>query len=380
MRGVGKAMDGFFRRHAWRFRWLLFWGALIIGGAVAVVTAAYYFDVFTESDAFCGRICHANRPQYVTHQVSNHANVECGVCHIGPGLWPKVEAKILGVKELVETLANSYERPLAPPVERLKSARVICEQCHWPEKVYGDREYRVSKFSTDEGNTATQVLVTLWIDSGPTVGSPGAHWHIENEVWFVSTDPVRQDVPWVGVAGNDGGFVEYLARNSALTVEELQELPRHEMDCLDCHNRAAHQFQNPERKVDEALANGSIDPTLPFVKREAVRLLSAPYLTQEEGIEAMEALEEFYRAEYPQVHLAKEESVRRAVETLQDIYHQTVFPEMKLTWEVYPNNLGHTDFPGCFRCHDGQHLNAQGQAISRSCNTCHSLPSAVTPE
>jgi hypothetical protein len=35
------------------------------------------------------------------------------------------------------------------------------------------------------------------------------------------------------------------------------------------------------------------------------------------------------------------------------------------------NDLGHTDFPGCFRCHDGSHTGENGKAITQDCNACH---------
>jgi hypothetical protein len=46
---------------------------------------------------------------------------------------------------------------------------------------------------------------------------------------------------------------------------------------------------------------------------------------------------------------------------------------MKVTWGAYPNNLGHNDFPGCFRCHDDQHAAAGGRKVTQDCNTCHNL-------
>ena len=50
------------------------------------------------------------------------------------------------------------------------------------------------------------------------------------------------------------------------------------MGCLDCHNRPAHKFgTTPERAVDAALGEGLINPKIPFVRREAVRSLSAAY-------------------------------------------------------------------------------------------------------
>jgi hypothetical protein len=138
-------------------------------------------------------------------------------------------------------------------------------------------------------------------------------------------------------------------------------------------------FRKPERSVDEAIEDRRIDRTLPFIKREAVKLLSASYPTQEAGIEAMNELEQFYRTEYPDIYAKKQQAIEEAVVVLQDVYEQTVFPSMNVTWEVYPDNIGHTDFPGCFRCHDGEHLNEEGDSIRLHCNICHSVPVTTHP-
>ena len=42
------------------------------------------------------------------------------------------------------------------------------------------------------------------------------------------------------------------------------------MDCVDCHNRATHIYQEPSRAVDEAIRLRKIDRTLPYVRREAL--------------------------------------------------------------------------------------------------------------
>jgi len=359
-------------------------GAVLLwlaGGAVAaalVITAAYYFDVATESRAFCGQLCHPNRPEYATHLVSPHAQVECGICHVGPGLFPKVIAKIYGVQELVSLVTNTYERPIAPPVARLRPAREICEQCHSPGQALGDRLRLSSAFAEDEQNseTRTQLLVRVSGEGGE-IGQPGAHWHVANPVWYVARDANRQDIPWVGVAGAESGLVSYELREDALSAAELSKLPLRQMDCLDCHNRPAHRFRQPDQLVDEALAAGRLERSLPFLKREAVRLLNASYPTQDAGQAAMAGLRDFYRTEYASIYDSKSQAVEQAVTVLQDIYRQTVFPEMNLTWKAYPDNIGHKDSAGCFRCHDGKHLNDAGEAIPLRCTLCHSAPSVV---
>ena len=380
MSGLRNPNTSFAERHAWKIRRFVFWAAIIVVGAVAVVAAAFYFDEFTEGHWFCGQLCHANRPQGITLEVSSHANVECGTCHIGPGLWPKVEAKILSISELVSTIANSYERPIELPVERMKPADVVCEQCHWAEKQYPERVHLTTRFASDEQNTLSQTVFSVYISDANQAGKPGAHWHAENTVLFASVDEVQLEIPWVAVEQEDGTLIEYVTTASPPSADELEALHQEEMDCLTCHNRAAHQFRNPELELDKALAAGEIDPSLPYVKREGVALLTANYESQDEGIEHMAGLADFYASAYPAASAEMEHEIESAVEALQEIYHTTVFPEMNLTWDVYPDNLGHSDAPGCFRCHDGKHVSEAGDSISRDCTACHSLPAAPADE
>ena len=48
-----------------------------------------------------------------------------------------------------------------------------------------------------------------------------------------------------------------------------------------------------------------------------------------------------------------------------------------LTWKTFPTNVGHKDFPGCFRCHDGKHQNEKGEAVRLQCTLCHGVPQVV---
>ncbi|MFN2157618.1 MAG: NapC/NirT family cytochrome c, partial [Anaerolineae bacterium] len=361
-------------KRPWELR-VLFWAAVVVVGAAVVITGAYYFDVATESRYFCGVLCHPNRPEYVAQEVSPHADLECGTCHIGPGLLPKVEAKIAGVGELWLLVTNRYGRPIEHPVNNLKGANVICEQCHTPTLSYDDEIARVARFAEDEANTETQIDLAVRIGAASEgAGVSAAHWHVDQAVSYIARDADKQDIPWVAVTGADGQVTEYQATDNPLTAEEQGSLAQRQMDCMDCHNRATHDFRNPEAWVNELMASGQIDSGLPYVKREAMRLLTTPYETQEAGAAAMDGLAQFYQSQYPAVYAEQAQAVQDAVTALQDVYEHTTFPSMNLTWDVYPDNLGHTDFPGCFRCHDGQHVNAQGEPISNNCTLCHSVP------
>jgi hypothetical protein len=79
------------------------------------------------------------------------------------------------------------------------------------------------------------------------------------------------------------------------------------------------------------------------------------------------------------VYANRQADVTKAVESLQQIYERTHFPFMNAYWDSYPNNVGHKDFPGCFRCHDGKHLSANNQVIRLECNMCHSIPQVAEP-
>jgi hypothetical protein len=145
------------------------------------------------------------------------------------------------------------------------------------------------------------------------------------------------------------------------------------MQCVDCHNRPTHAFQLPDRAVDEAMGLGHISPTLPYVKKKAMELLKTNYPTNKDAaIDIPVRLAGFYRDSYPAVSAQRSADISKAGAEIAEIYKRNVFPGLKVTWGTYPNNLGHTDFPGCFRCHDGSHSTSDKKTtITQDCNTCH---------
>ena len=146
------------------------------------------------------------------------------------------------------------------------------------------------------------------------------------------------------------------------------------MDCVDCHNRPTHIYVPPDLAVDQSLLARRLDPTLPFLKQQAVAALTGKYDTTEQATEGIaKTLHDFYASKYPDLSHGKELEIRNAIDEVQAIYRRTTFPEMKLNWQTHPNNLGHYYFSGCFRCHDGQHVSPDGKVISKDCETCHSV-------
>jgi hypothetical protein len=76
---------------------------------------------------------------------------------------------------------------------------------------------------------------------------------------------------------------------------------------------------------------------------------------------------------YPDVAVKQGAEIHSAGVALAAIYERNVFTDLKVTWGTYPNNLGHTDAPGCFRCHDDAHLTSDKKTISQDCGLCHQL-------
>jgi hypothetical protein len=144
------------------------------------------------------------------------------------------------------------------------------------------------------------------------------------------------------------------------------------MQCVDCHNRPTHTFDLPERAMDKALALGDIAVTLPYIKEKGVEVLKANYNTSKEAADKLpDAIINFYKQNYPDLYAKRSRDVNQAVQAVLAIYNRNVFPDLKVTWGTYPNNLGHMDFPGCFRCHDGSHTTEDGKTITQDCNICH---------
>jgi hypothetical protein len=122
------------------------------------------------------------------------------------------------------------------------------------------------------------------------------------------------------------------------------------------------------------MADGAISPALPFIHKEGLELLKGNYTSQEEArVQIPQQLEAFYRSQHPEVFTDKSALVEAAGQELVLLYSQNVFPSMKVTWGTHPNHIGHQDYPGCFRCHDGDHVANGGASITQDCSACHNL-------
>jgi hypothetical protein len=345
---------------------------------LVVAMASYRGAAYMDSPQFCGQSCHVMHPEYTAYKISAHSHVACVECHIGSGAKSYFEAKVNGTKQLVEVGFNRYPRPIESPVENLRPAREICEACHTPARFVGEKLLVKSSFADDEKNTETQSVVLLHLGGldglSHLTGIHGVHLgHIE----YVATDPTRTTIPWVEKRNADGSETVFSSLPAGSGIPKGE---RRVMDCIDCHNRAAHTFVTAEEAINRAMAEGVISPDLPWVHKKGLELLNGNYASEADaGKKIPAALQAFYSSQHSDVTATKSAQIKAAADELVTLYSQNVFPYMKVTWGTHPNHLGHMSYPGCFRCHDGSHNAKEGKSITNDCAACHNLVAIDEP-
>ncbi len=351
---------------------------------VAILGTASYRGVeYMDSVQFCGQTCHTvMMPEFTAYQRSPHARVACVNCHIGSGAPWFVRSKLSGVRQVFAVSLHTYSRPIPSPVENLRPARETCEECHWPERFSGDKLDILTKFGDDEKNSPTKTVLLMHIggrsQDRKLVGIHGAHLGL---VTYIPADEKRQAIPWVSHRNADGTVTEFVSTESPPKPDLVARGERRVMDCMDCHNRPSHVFYLPERALDREMSSGLISSALPYARKVSLEILKKNYPSREAAhAEIPESLREYYRKNYFDLYNSQRAEIEQTAEALVYIYDGNVFPAMNITWGTYPNNIGHTDFPGCFRCHDGSHKSKDDKDITQDCNTCHSLLAMDDPD
>jgi nitrate/TMAO reductase-like tetraheme cytochrome c subunit len=328
---------------------------------------SYQTYQFTESVQFCGKACHLPmHPEFVSAQHTAHARVECVACHVGPGAAAYFKTKVNGVKQLYHTVRNDFERPIRINAANPRPPQAICEQCHWPQRYVGNVERTYRHYLSDEKNTPFAVRLLLNVGGGdPSNGPPGGihfHMNIANKIEYIAEDDQLLSIPWVRMTNPQGVVTEYR------TPDFKDDPSKHQirrMDCVDCHSRPAHKVHTPNDAVDLALSTGRLDPNTPWVKSKVVAALVQPYQT---SAEAQQGIATSLHQAYPDPAQAN-----RIIAETQTIYRENFFPEVRLDWRSHPDFVGHKNWNGCFRCHDGKHQAADGKMSIKAsdCKSCH---------
>jgi nitrate/TMAO reductase-like tetraheme cytochrome c subunit len=328
---------------------------------------SYQTYQITESVQFCGKACHLPMdPEFVASQHTAHARVECVACHVGPGAAAYFKTKLNGVKQLYHTVRNDFDRPIRVSAANPRPTQAICEQCHWPKKYVGNVERTYQHYLSDEKNTPFGVRLLLNVGGGDPANGPegGIHWHmnIASKIEYIATDEQRMTIPWVRMTNAQGVVTEYRTPDFQ---DDPAKYQMHRMDCMDCHSRPAHKVHTPNDAVDLALSTGRLDPKIPWLKSKVVAALTQPYKTRSQ---AEQGIANSLRKDYPDPAQAN-----RIINEAQSIYRANFFPDVNVDWRTHPDFVGHKNWNGCFRCHDGKHVAADAKMSIKAsdCRSCH---------
>lgn len=370
---------------------------LVLGGIgfVGVYTAVSLIT-WTETADFCGR-CHTMAPELKAYEAGPHRSVDCAACHVEPGVIGWIKAKINGTKQLIDVVLGTYPTPIPPPDHAdMPSTADTCESCHGVTRTAVTTLKTEIVYSEDAANTPQFIGLVIRPSGGdPFNVNRSVHWHVERTVNYYSSDPAAQTIDLVEATQVDGSVETFIAQDKVRVSENVQPdidaIKTSEtetlMSCYDCHNRIGHDIANPRTSLDDAMQAGSvdptepgsIDPTLPYIKQQGMQILWGSYPNPAAADAAANGLKTFYALNYPTIATSKAASINEAVSEIKVLYSLTNTPSMKVSAATYPNNLGHLDFPGCFRCHDGGHYlvvdgKVTNQTIPSTCDTCHTFP------
>lgn len=363
--------------------------SVLVGGAAFLVAFMVLGAVsvagweFSNSNWFCSEACHFVHPEEpVAQSLSAHKNIKCVDCHIGRlGFFqalPKKAPHMLHVWHLI----TGWERPTDANFSNVGDT---CMGCHKQDTHNYNLITTEKVYAADEQNTERRITLTMR-GIGRVFGGGaqqlGMNWHSSGNVQYVAADKQGQQIEFVEATKPDGTVVTYRQVKPVMTDEEVAAAERQTMSCMDCHNRAGHPFRDPETAIDAAFAAGELNPDLPYVKAYILKLLDTPVESKEDALEKVShAYEEYaatypdYVTSYPEASEDAREFIEERQEFLADLMVSSDFPTAEeVTWRSFPDNLGHKNFPGCFRCHGGRMQDAEGTPIPVNCSTCHAVP------
>lgn len=334
---------------------------------------------YTDSDEFCGTVCHeVMEPEYTAYLDSPHSRVGCVQCHIGSGTDWFVKSKLSGAYQVYSVIFNKYAKPIETPVKELRPAKGTCEQCHSPEHFFNEKKVTYDYYLSDEENTHSSLTMLLKIGGGNSEfgAATGIHWHMNQsmEIYYIHSDERRLEIPWVKMIDSSGRETIFRDKEKTFNVSDFPSENKRLMDCIDCHNRPSHIFHQPDKMVNLYLSQNTIDPSLPYIKSVAVESLERRYTTKLTALDSINFLvRDFYKVNYPEIFADQKNKIENAILQIQKIYKRNYFPYMNANWKAFPNNISHVYTPGCFRCHDGNHVSDDGKVISNDCKSCHEI-------
>ncbi len=340
----------------------------------------------TESVEFCGTLCHqVMEPEHTAYLNSPHANVACVECHVGSGASWYVKSKLSGLHQVYAVMTNIYPRPIETPLHDLRPARETCEKCHWPQKFYARSLWTNKYFLADSANTEWDIM--LQMKTGPEYSGlglkEGIHWHINPDVniEYISENDKRENITYVKYTNKSTGKVTiYRNENNPVSDSLISASSTRTMDCIDCHNRPSHNYKSPSVYFNKAMLTGAVSKSIPFFKKAAMDILRETFTDKDTAMMKIEeGIARFYKTDYSDYYDKNRNLIDSSVASVQKAFNQNTFPRMKVTYDHYPEHIGHLESDGCFRCHNDSFKSEDGRTISRDCNQCHTIVGQGTP-
>jgi nitrate/TMAO reductase-like tetraheme cytochrome c subunit len=323
---------------------------------------------FTESNEFCGTVCHdVMHPEYLAHGNSPHSQLKCVDCHIGSGVNAYFKAKVSGLHQVIGVITGDYSKPIPSPLHKMRSAKEICSTCHSIDYKHENIQKDYAYFVREEDNKKWNIKMLL-----KTSDIHKSHANSNAAKIFYVSDKENETIPWVKVVRPNGEKVIYKASDEDGEVMVVNEETQKEMDCLGCHNRPAHNFISPNDSLNKAMAKNLINVNIPSIKDNALEILEKPFYSKEEALkEISNFIMNYYKTNEEDYFSKNKPEIKKAINSIKDIYTKNFFPEMNVRWSSYSNFNNHKDTTGCFRCHDSNHISDKGSKIPNDCNTCH---------
>jgi len=276
-------------------------------------------------------------------------------------------------------MTKSYPTPIETPLHDLRPARETCEKCHWPQKFYARSLWTKKYFLADSLNTEWDVM--LQMKTGPEFSGmglkEGIHWHINPAVniEYISENDKRESISYVKYTNKTTGEVTvYRSEKNPVSDSLISASTPRTMDCIDCHNRPSHNYKSPTVYFDKAMTSGEISKDIPFFKKVTMGILTGAFTDKDTAFIKIEAgISDYYKKDYADYYSKNTTIINNSIAFIKKEFSQNNFPKMKVTYDRYPEHIGHLESDGCFRCHNGSFKADNGRVISHDCNLCHTI-------
>jgi hypothetical protein len=122
------------------------------------------------------------------------------------------------------------------------------------------------------------------------------------------------------------------------------------------------------------MLTGDVSKSIPFFKKVAMGILRETFSdTDTAYMKIKESITGFYKTDYADYYAKNTALIDSSISSVQKAYSQNTFPKMKVSYDYYPEHIGHLESDGCFRCHNDQFKAENGRTITRDCNLCHTI-------